>query len=141
MPAFIVSALAWVFRKLSLGKLAEFILKKVALSKFVLIEAAMFLLMLTYFGALLAMAVFLFGQLSDIYGSIKNFTNPTGSNEVTSTGLAVLSALGIFRAFWDIFNLYAPIFISLFLMIGTGIGIKLLQKLRDSISHVVGFIK
>jgi hypothetical protein len=141
MPAFIISALAWIFRKLSFGKLAEFVLKKVVFSKFVLIEIAMFSLMVIYFGALLAIAVFLFGQLGDIYGSIKNLTNPTSPNEVTSTGLAVLASLGVFKAFWDVFNLYAPIFISLFLMIGTGIGIKLLKKLRDSISHVVGFIK
>jgi len=37
----------------------------------------MFVLMLIYFGALLAMAVFLFDQLGDIYGFIKNLTNLT----------------------------------------------------------------
>ena len=107
MPAFIVSALAWVFRKFSLGELAGFVLKKVVFSKLVLIEAAMFILMLIYFGALLAMAVFLFDQLGDIYGFIKNLTNPsTSKNEVTSVALSVLSTLGVFKAFWDVLNLY-----------------------------------
>ena len=141
MPAFIVSALAWVFRKFSLGELAGFVLKKVVFSKLVLIEAAMFILMLIYFGALLAMAVFLFDQLGDIYGFIKNLTNPgTSTNEVTSVALSVLSTLGVFKAFWDVFNLYAPFFISLFLIIGAKMGMKLLEKLRKTINELTYYI-
>ena len=140
MPAAILSALAWVFRKLSLGELAGFVLKKVVFGKLVIIEIALFALMVIYFGALLAMAVFLFGQLGDIYEFIKNLTNPTSSNEVTSTGLAVISALGIFKAFWDVFSLYAPFLISLFLIIGAKMGMKLLEKLRKSINELTYYI-
>ncbi len=140
MPAAILSALAWIFRKLSLGELAGFVLKKVVFGKLVIIEIALFALMVVYFGALLAMAVFLFGQLGDIYEFIKNLTNPTSSNEVTSTGLAVISALGIFKAFWDVFSLYAPFLISLFLIIGAKMGMKLLEKLRKSINELTYYI-
>ncbi|MGP1532955.1 MAG: hypothetical protein ACTTJF_02680 [Campylobacter sp.] len=139
MPA-ILSALSWIFGRLKLGNLAGFIIKKIVFSKVVLIEIAMFALMVVYFGALLAIANFLFGQLFDIFNFTKTLTNPTNSNEVTSTALAVLSTLGVFKAFWDIFNLYAPIFISLFLMIGAKIGIKLLEKLRKSIQSYIGYI-
>ena len=140
MPAFIVAALAWVFKKLALGELAGFVLRKVVFSKLVLIEIALFALMVVYFGALLAMAVFLFGQLGDIYEFIKNLTNPTSSNEVTSTGIAVISALGIFKAFWDVFSLYAPFLISLFLIIGAKMGMKLLEKIRKSINELTYYI-
>ena len=140
MPAFIVAALAWVFKKLALGELAGFVLRKVVFSKLVLIEIALFALMVVYFGALLAMAVFLFGQLGDIYEFINNLTNPTSSNEVTSTGIAVISALGIFKAFWDVFNLYAPFLISLFLIIGAKMGMKLLEKLRKTINELTYYI-
>lgn len=139
MPA-ILSALSWIFGRLKLGNLAGFIIKKIVFSKVVLIEIAMFALMVVYFGALLAIANFLFGQLFDFFNFTKTLTNPTSSNEVTSTALAVLSTLGVFKAFWDIFNLYAPIFISLFLMIGAKIGIKLLEKLRKSIQSYIGYI-
>jgi hypothetical protein len=139
LPA-ILSALSWIFGRLKLGNLAGFIIKKIVFSKVVLIEIAMFALMVVYFGALLAIANFLFGQLFDIFNFTKTLTNPTNSNEVTSTALAVLSTLGVFKAFWDIFNLYAPIFISLFLMIGAKIGIKLLEKLRKSIQSYIGYI-
>lgn len=133
----ILSALSWIFGRLKLGELAGFVIKKIAFSKVVLIEIAMFALMVIYFGALLAIVNFLFGQLFDIFNFTKTLTNPTGSNEVTSTALAVLSTLGVFKAFWDVFNLYAPIFISLFLMLGARIGIKLLEKLRKSISGLI----
>ena len=136
MPA-ILSALSWIFGRLKLGELAGFVIKKIAFSKIVLIEIAMFALMVIYFGALLAIANFLFGQLFDIFNFTKSLTSPTGGNEVTSIALAVLSSLGVFKAFWDVFNLYAPIFISLFLMIGAKIGIKLLEKLRYSISGLI----
>ena len=76
MPAFIISALAWIFRKLALGELAGFVLRKVIFSKLVVIEF------------------------------IKNLTNPTSSIEVTSVALSVLSSLGVFKAFWDVLNLY-----------------------------------
>ena len=133
----ILSALSWIFTRLKLGELAAFVLKKIAFSKIVLIEIAMFALMVIYFGALLAIVNFLFGQLFDIFNFTKTLTNPTSGNEITSTALAVLSTLGVFKAFWDVFNLYAPIFISLFLMLGSKIGIKLLEKLRYSISGLV----
>ena len=137
MPA-VLSALSWIFGRLKLGELAGFIIKKLAFSKVVLIELAMFALMIIYFGALIAIVNFLFGQLFDIFGFLKGLTASSGSsNEITSTGLAVLSALGVFKAFWDVFNLYAPIFISLFLMLGARIGIKLLEKLRKSISGLI----
>ena len=136
MPA-ILSALSWIFGRLKLGELAGFVIKKIAFSKIVLIEIAMFALMVIYFGALLAIVNFLFGQLFDILNFTKTLTNPTADNEVTSTALAVLSTLGVFKAFWDILNLYAPIFISLFLMLGAKIGIKLLEKLRKSISGLI----
>lgn len=136
MPA-ILSALSWIFGRLKLGELAGFVIKKIAFSKVVLIEIAMFALMVIYFGALLAIVNFLFGQLFDIFNFTKTLTNPTSGNEVTSTALAVLSTLGVFKAFWDVFNLYAPIFISLFLMLGARIGIKLLEKLRKSISGLI----
>lgn len=136
MPA-LLSALSWIFGRLKLGELAGFVIKKIAFSKIVLIEIAMFALMVIYFGALLAIANFLFGQLFDIFNFTKSLTSPTGGNEVTSIALAVLSSLGVFKAFWDVFNLYAPIFISLFLMIGAKIGIKLLEKLRYSISGLI----
>lgn len=136
MPA-ILSALSWIFGRLKLGELAAFVLKKIAFSKIVLIEIAMFALMVIYFGALLAIVNFLFGQLFDIFNFTKTLTNPTSGNEITSTALAVLSTLGVFKAFWDVFNLYAPIFISLFLMLGAKIGIKLLEKLRYSISGLI----
>ena len=136
MPA-ILSALSWIFGRLKLGELAGFVIKKIAFSKVVLIEIAMFALMVIYFGALLAIVNFLFGQLFDIFNFTKTLTNPTSGNEVTSTALAVLSNLGVFKAFWDVFNLYAPIFISLFLMLGAKIGIKLLEKLRYSISGLI----
>jgi len=137
MPA-ILSALAWIFKKFSLGELAGFVLKKIAFSKVVAIEIAMFVLMVIYFGGLLYLANFLFSQLYDLYGFIRGLTDGSKiSNETTAVSLAVLSALGIFKAFWDIFNLYAPLFISLFLMIGTKIGIKLLEKLRYAISGLV----
>ena len=140
MPA-LLSALSWIFGLLKLDKLAGFVLKKIAFSKIVLIEIAMFALMVIYFGALLAIAIFLFGQLFDIFNFTKSLTNPTSSNEVASTSLSVLSALGIFKALWDVFNLYFPIFISLFLVIGAKIGIKLLEMLRKSIQGYIGFIK
>jgi len=133
----ILSALSWIFGRLKLGELAGFVIKKIAFSKVVLIEIAMFALMVIYFGALLAIVNFLFGQLFDIFNFTKTLTNPTSGNEVTSTALAVLSTLGVFKAFWDVFNLYAPIFISLFLMLGARIGIKLLEKLRKSISGLI----
>ena len=133
----ILSALSWIFNRLKLGELAAFVLKKIAFSKIVLIEIAMFALMVIYFGALLSIVNFLFGQLFEIFNFTKTLTNPTSSNEVTSTALAVLSTLGVFKAFWDVFNLYSPIFISLFLMLGTKIGIKLLEKLRYSISGLI----
>ncbi|WP_297968395.1 hypothetical protein [uncultured Campylobacter sp.] len=136
MPA-LLSALSWIFGRLKLGELAGFVIKKIAFSKIVLIEIAMFALMVIYFGALLAIANFLFGQLFDIFNFTKSLTSPTGGNEITSIALAVLSSLGVFKAFWDVFNLYAPIFISLFLMIGAKIGIKLLEKLRYSISGLI----
>ena len=136
MPA-ILSALSWIFGRLKLGGLAAFVLKKIAFSKIVLIEIAMFALMVIYFSALLSIVNFLFGQLFEIFSFTKTLTNPTSSNEVTSTALAVLSTLGVFKAFWDVFNLYSPIFISLFLMLGTKIGIKLLEKLRYSISGLI----
>ena len=133
----ILSALSWIFGRLKLGELAGFVIKKIAFSKVVLIEIAMFALMVIYFGALLAIVNFLFGQLFDIFNFTKTLTNPTSGNEVTSTALAVLSTLGVFKAFWDVFNLYAPIFISFFLMLGARIGIKLLEKLRKSISGLI----
>lgn len=133
----ILSALSWIFGRLKLGELAGFVIKKIAFSKVVLIEIAMFALMVIYFGALLAIVNFLFGQLFDIFNLTKTLTNPTSGNEITSTVLAVLSTLGVFKAFWDVFNLYAPIFISLFLMLGARIGIKLLEKLRKSISGLI----
>lgn len=133
----ILSALSWIFGRLKLGELAGFVIKKIAFSKVVLIEIAMFALMVIYFGALLAIVNFLFGQLFDIFNFTKTLTNPTSGNEITSTALAVLSTLGVFKAFWDVFNLYAPIFISLFLMLGSKIGIKLLEKLRKSISGLI----
>ena len=136
----ILSALSWIFGRLKLGELSGFVLKKIVFSKVVLIEIAMFALMVIYFGALLAIANFLFGQLFDIFNFTKTLTSPTGNNEVTSTTLAVLSTLGVFKAFWDVFNLYSPIFISLFLMIGAKIGIKLLEKLRKSIQSYIGYI-
>ena len=136
MPA-ILSALSWIFGRLKLGELAGFVIKKISFSKVVLIEIAMFALMVIYFGALLSIVNFLFGKLFEIFSFTKTLTNPTSSNEVTSTALAVLSTLGVFKAFWDVFNLYSPIFISLFLMLGTKIGIKLLEKLRYSISGLV----
>lgn len=137
MPA-LLSALSWIFGRLKLGELAGFIIKKIAFSKVVLIEIAMFALMIIYFGALIAIVNFLFGQLFDIFGFLRGLTDSSGSsNEITSIGLAVLSALGVFKAFWDVFNLYAPIFISLFLMLGARIGIKLLEKLRKSISGLI----
>lgn len=136
MPA-LLSALSWIFGRLKLGELAGFVIKKIAFSKIVLIEIAMFALMVIYFGALLAIANFLFGQLFDIFNFTKSLTSPAGGNEITSIALAVLSSLGVFKAFWDVFNLYAPIFISLFLMIGAKIGIKLLEKLRYSISGLI----
>ena len=134
----ILSALSWIFGRLKLGELSGFIIKKIAFSKVVLIELAMFALMIIYFGALIAIVNFLFGQLFDIFGFLRGLTDSSGSsNEITSIGLAVLSALGVFKAFWDVFNLYAPIFISLFLMLGARIGIKLLEKLRKSISGLI----
>ena len=136
MPA-LLSALSWIFGRLKLGELAGFVVKKIAFSKVVLIEIAMFALMILYFGALIGIANFLFSQLFDIFNFTKSLTSPTGGNEVTSIALAVLSSLGVFKAFWDVFNLYTPIFISLFLMIGAKIGIKLLEKLRYSISGLV----
>lgn len=137
MPA-LLSALSWIFGRLKLGELSGFIIKKIAFSKVVLIELAMFALMIIYFGALIAIVNFLFGQLFDIFGFLRGLTDSSGSsNEITSIGLAVLSALGVFKAFWDVFNLYAPIFISLFLMLGARIGIKLLEKLRKSISGLI----
>lgn len=143
MPAAILSAIAWVFRKISLDRLAEFVLRKVLFSKYVLIEIALFVLLLLYFGALLRMVVFLFGQLDDIYVFFKNISNPSGNtnNEITVVAFAVLSVLGVFKAFWDVFNLYAPIFISLFLMLGAKIGISLLKNLRKSISNAFEFTK
>ena len=136
MPA-LLSALSWIFGRLKLGELAGFVIKKITFSKVVLIEIAMFALMILYFGALIGIANFLFSQLFDIFNFTKSLTSPTGGNEVTSIALAVLSSLGVFKAFWDVFNLYTPIFISLFLMIGAKIGIKLLEKLRYSISGLV----
>lgn len=135
MPA-ILSALAWLFKRFKLGELASFVLKRAVFTKVVAIEIAMFAFMLTYFGALLYLATFLFGQLFDVVDSIKQVTNFKG-NDVATTAFSVFSALGIFKAFWDVFNLYAPIFISLFLMLGAKIGIKLLEKLRYSISGLV----
>ena len=133
MPA-LLSALSWIFGRLKLGELSGFIIKKIAFSKVVLIELAMFALMIIYFGALIAIVNFLFGQLFDIFGFLRGLTDSSGSsNEITSIGLAVLSALGVFKAFWDVFNLYAPIFISLFLMLGARIGIKLLDSLNDNL--------
>ena len=140
MPA-LLSALSWIFGRLKLGELAGFVIKKIAFSKIVLIEIAMVALMVIDFGALLAIANFLFGQLFDIFNFTESLTSPTGGNEVTSIALAVLSSLGVFKAFWDVFNLYAPIFISLFLVIGAKIGIKLLEMLRKSIQGYIGFIK
>ena len=136
MPA-LLSALSWIFGRLKLGELAGFVIKKIAFSKIVLIEIAMFALMILYFGALIGIANFLFSQLFDIFNFTKSLTSPTGGNEVTSIALAVLSSLGVFKAFWDVLNLYSPIFISLFLMIGAKIGIKLLEKLRYSISGLI----
>lgn len=136
MPA-LLSALSWIFGRLKLGELAAFVIKKIAFSKIVLIEIAMFALMVLYFGALIGIANFLFSQLFDIFNFTKSLTSPTGGNEVTSIALAVLSSLGVFKAFWDVLNLYSPIFISLFLMIGAKIGIKLLEKLRYSISGLI----
>lgn len=143
MPAAILSAIAWVFRKISLDRLAEFVLRKVLFSKYVLIEIALFVLLLLYFGALLRMVVFLFDQLDNIYAFFKNISNPSGNtnNEITVVAFAVLSVLGVFKAFWDVFNLYTPIFISLFLMFGAKIGISLLKNLRKSISNVFEFSK
>ena len=91
----ILSALSWIFGRLKLGELAGFVIKKIAFSKVVLIEIAMFALMVIYFGALLAIVNFLFGQLFDIFNFTKTLTNPTSGNEVTSTALAVLSTLGV----------------------------------------------
>lgn len=143
MPAAILSAIAWVFRKISLDRLAEFVLRKVLFSKYVLIEIALFVLLLLYFGALLRMVVFLFDQLDNIYAFFKNISNPSGNtnNEITVVAFAVLSVLGVFKAFWDVFNLYTPIFISLFLMFGAKIGISLLKNLRKSISNALEFTK
>lgn len=139
MPA-ILSALAWLFGRLKLGELAGFVLKKIVFSKVIAIEIAMFALMVVYFGALVYISTFLFGQLFDIFDYLKNLTNSNSNNTVTSAALSVISTLGIFKAFWDVFNLYAPMFISMFLIIGSKIGITLLKNLRKSLNELTYYI-
>lgn len=140
MPA-IYAALAWLFKKLSLGELAGFILRKVAFTKIVAIEIAMFALMITYFGTLIYVANFLFGFLFDLLTNLKNLISNGGSNEVSYLAVSLFSALGVSKALVDVLNLCMPIFISLFLLIGLKVGIKLFEKLRSSIVNFVGFIK
>ncbi|EJP75048.1 hypothetical protein [Campylobacter sp. FOBRC14] len=140
MPA-IYAALAWLFKKLSLGELAGFILRKVAFTKIVAIEIAMFALMITYFGTLIYVANFLFGFLFDLLSNLKNLISNGGSNEVSYLAVSLFSALGVSKALVDVLNLCMPIFISLFLLIGLKVGIKLFEKLRSSIVNFVGFIK
>lgn len=140
MPA-IYAALAWLFKKLSLGELAGFILRKVAFTKIVAIEIAMFALMITYFGTLIYVANFLFGFLFDLLNNLKNLISNGGSNEVSYLAVSLFSALGVSKALVDVLNLCMPIFISLFLLIGLKVGIKLFEKLRSSIVNFVGFIK
>ena len=139
--AAILSALSWIFGRLNLDKLAGFVLKKIAFSKIVLIEIAMFSLMVIYFGALLTIAGVLFVELFNLVMFIKNFPTQNSGNEVTSTTFSVLSSLGVFKAFWDVANIHLPLFISLFLAFGTRVGIKLLEMLRKSIQGYIGFIK
>ena len=133
----ILSALSWIFGRLKLGELAGFVLKKIAFSKIVLIEIAMYSLMVIYFGALLTIAGVLFVELFNLAMFIKDFPAHDSGNEVTSTAFSVLSTLGIIKAFWDVANIHLPLFISLFLVFGTRVGIKLLEKLRKSISGLV----
>ena len=140
MPA-IYAALAWLFKKLSLGELAGFILRKVAFTKIVAIEIAMFALMIIYFGTLIYVANFLFGFLFDLLSNFKNLTSNGGSNEVSYLAVSLFSALGVSKALVDVLNLCMPIFISLFLLIGLKVGIKLFEKLRSSIVNFIGFIK
>ena len=140
MPA-IYAALAWLFKKLSLGELAGFILRKVAFTKIVAIEIAMFALMIIYFGTLIYVANFLFGFLFDLLSNLKNLISNGGSNEVSYLAVSLFSALGVSKALVDVLNLCMPIFISLFLLIGLKVGIKLFEKLRSSIVDFVGFIK
>lgn len=140
MPA-IYAALAWLFKKLSLGELAGFILRKVAFTKIVAIEIAMFALMIIYFGTLIYIANFLFGFLFDLLSNFKNLTSNGGSNEVSYLAVSLFSALGVSKALVDVLNLCMPIFISLFLLIGLKVGIELFEKLRSSIVNFIGLIK
>lgn len=125
-----------LFNFFKFDKILNFLMKKWALITFIKSNVFITTLIILNIGAWLGFVFFIFNLLFDILDLIKNLTNPsTSSNELTSTVFSVFSALGLFKAFWDVVNLFLPFLVSFFLIMATRVGIKLHEHFSKQLTR------
>jgi|GEM_PF-1064908 hypothetical protein len=97
-----------------------------------------------YISSLIYISYSIFKIFFNIISLVKTFTvSPAsvGNNEIAYTVFLVLSSLGVFKAFWDVFTLIFPIVISFFVFRLARGGIKIYEELQKTIYSSYQFLK
>lgn len=81
--------------------------------------------------------LFIFNKINEFFDFINAYLLNGSSDELTSVALNVLSTLGFFRAFADVFNLFSPVIVSLFVYIVSKLLWVLVFHIRNSVLAVI----
>ncbi|EAI4440754.1 hypothetical protein A9M92_02555 [Campylobacter lari] len=112
------------------------------ISSFVTIIAINSLFFLAFFAGLLSFAkiiIFVFNEINNFFEYINSLF--LSSDDIFLNVLSVFSSLGFFKAFNDVFSVFSPILISVFVLIFSKLLWSVLFHIRNSVLAVIISIK
>lgn len=128
MPA-LYSAIVWFFRTFLAEKFVGWVLKGITFGKMVLINTALFALVIAYGWAVFKLIMFVHNSINKFISYLSNLTSG-GSNEILAWAMDIFRALGVWNAFVDAYNVFSVPIVSVILLYVYKIGFKVLHSMQ-----------
>ena len=128
MPA-LYSAIVWFFRTFLAEKFVGWVLKGITFGKMVLINTALFALVIAYGWAVFKLIMFVYEKINQFISFLSDISSG-GSNEILAWAMDILRALGVWNAFVDVYNIFSAPIVSIITIYLYKLGIKFLRSVQ-----------
>lgn len=121
------------FKMFKWGKIVDFVYRQINFGAMTLINVALVAVLLAYATAVLTLLVSIYKRANDFIDYLNNLALGNQGGEIFSVALSIIKALGIWRAFGDLWDLYSVSIVSIFVIFAMKLGLKILNSLRNTL--------
>lgn|GEM_PF-6875122 len=125
---FIINAFAFLAKILRFRSIGNMLIKKAFIFPIAALETALVAILSVYFVCLVRILLFIFLKINSLIKLINDFQ--ASNDDVISLACDVIKSLGLWDAFVSVWNIYSGIFITLFIVFGSTIGINFFNFFR-----------